>query len=148
MKSQHPLLPSWEAYFGNNIIFWQQYQILAVNQGSPSAPKMWNGPTLSQLPWKWDQHRANLRFQKAIIIIVMIDQESHHMKGYHYLWGTRKPNLDGSSSSVLESSVTKESGPGGFFPGLFFSNENTLEIDSFYASLVDQHQNQHHCKIA
>ena len=38
----------------------------------------------------------------------------------------KEANLDGSSSSVLESRVRYERGPGGFFPLLFFSNENTL----------------------
>ena len=38
-------------------------------------------------------------------------------------------NLNGSSSSVLESRVMKERGPGGFVPLLFFSNENTLWIE-------------------
>ena len=35
-------------------------------------------------------------------------------------------NLGGSSSSVSESRVIKERGPGGFLPTLFFSNENTF----------------------
>ena len=35
-------------------------------------------------------------------------------------------DLVGSSSLVFVSRVMKEMGPGGFFPPLFFSNENTL----------------------
>ena len=73
---------------------------------------MWKGPTLSQPPWKWDQQRTNLE-----------PPVENKFCCLNY-----NSNLDGSSSSVLESRVVKERGPGGFCPLLFFSNENTLKI--------------------